>query len=86
MKTLVILSLVLGFGTGFTIGYINQNTVNNVSEMHQNQFKLQSDSGEKEFLRDLYHSLNNNGRDLSQHQEVELLKKVVDRRLEIVGQ
>ena len=86
MKTLVILSLVLGFGTGFSIGYINQNTVNNVSEMHQNQFKVQEDRGEKEFLKELYHSINNNGRELSQHQEVELLKRVVDRRIEIIGQ
>ena len=54
--------------------------------MHQNQFKLQSDSGEKEFLMDLHLRIYNDGQDLSQRQEVEILKKVVDRQIKILGQ
>ena len=53
MRTLVVLSLVLGFGTGFTTGYLNQNNnkIEKLEGINKKQREMLKDYINRDFQR-----------------------------------
>ena len=69
MKTFRTVLLTLGISVGVLtlVGFDLEKSAVEYDNKHQTQ--VCDKQSEREFLKDLYHSINNNGRDLSQHQD-----------------